>query len=263
MKKIFTVLAATAAFMSSNAQNLITNGGFETWTDASVKPDGWFSMGGGSKETAVVHSGSNSIKVSPISISSNGNIDFVDVPASPNTDYTVSYWVLDNDSNARARHWIQFRTASANITPGSGNPFQPSTYTSDNPNWTNVTATATTPATTAFLRLSLRVYSQNNVTTGAIYFDDVVLAPAGSLGTKDLEIIKNSVKISNTLVKNSFDLYLNGNAEVKVVSATGQLFETKKVQNFATFDASKLPVGVNFVQINQNGNVIVKKILKQ
>ncbi|MDN3691425.1 T9SS type A sorting domain-containing protein [Chryseobacterium tructae] len=263
MKKIFTVLAATAAFTFSNAQNLITNGGFETWTDPSVKPDGWFSMGGGTKETAIVHSGSNSIKVSPVSATANGNIDFVDVPASANTDYTVSYWVLDNDANARARHWIQFRSASANIAPGSGNPFQPATYTSDSPSWTNVTATATTPAGTTLLRLSLRVYAQNNVTTGAIYFDDVMLYPTGSLGSKEVELVKNSIKISNTLVKNSFDLYLNGNAEVKIVSATGQLFETKKVQNFATFDASKLPVGVNFVQINQNGNIIVKKILKQ
>ncbi|WP_312388967.1 T9SS type A sorting domain-containing protein [Chryseobacterium sp.] len=262
MKKIFTVLAAVSAIAFTNAQNLITNGGLETWTDATAKPDGWFSMSGGAKETAIVHGGSNSAKISPVSINSNGNLDYVDVPASANTDYTVSYWVLDNDPNARARHWIQFRTASSNISV-SGNSFQPSTYTSDNANWVNVTATATTPATTEILRLSLRVYAQNSVTTGVIYFDDIVLSQAGTLGTKDPEIIKNSVKLSNTLVKNSFDLYLTGNADVKVVSTTGQVFENKKVKDFATFDASKLPTGVNFVQINQNGNIIVKKILKQ
>ncbi|MGH1519485.1 T9SS type A sorting domain-containing protein [Chryseobacterium sp. JK1] len=263
MKKIFTILTATAAFTFFSAQNLITNGGLETWTDASTKPDGWFSMAGGTKETSIVHSGNNSIKLSPVSASTNGNLDFVDVAVSENTDYTVSYWVLDNDANARARHWIQFRTATANISPGSGNPFQPASYTTDNPDWVNVTATTTTLPTTTILRLSLRVYAQNNVTTGAIYFDDIVLAQAGTLSTKNAEILKNSVKLSNTLVKNSFDLYLTGNAEVKIVSATGQIFEDKKVRDFATFDASKLPVGVNFVQIYQGGNVIVKKILKQ
>ncbi|NIF04069.1 T9SS type A sorting domain-containing protein [Chryseobacterium sp. Tr-659] len=263
MKKIFTVLTALAAFTFSNAQNLITNGGLETWTDPSVKPDGWFSMAGGSKETSIVHSGNNSIKLSPVSVSTNGNLDYVDVAVSENTDYTISYWILDNDTNARGRHWIQFRTATANISPASGNPFQPAAYSTDNANWVNVTATATTLPGTTILRVSLRVYAQNNVTTGAIYFDDIVLAQAGTLGTKNPDILKNSVKLSNTLVKNSFYLYLTGNAEVKLVSAAGQLFETKKVRDFATFDASKLPVGVNFVQIYQNGNVIVKKILKQ
>lgn len=263
MKKIFTILTATAAFTFSNAQNLITNGDLETWTDPAGKPDGWFSMSGGAKETTTVHGGNNSAKISPVSATTNGNLDYVDFPVSENTSYTISYWVLDNDPNARARHWIQFRTASANINPGSGNPFQPSVYTSDSPNWVNTTATAITPAGTVNLRVSLRVYAQNNITTGVIYFDDIVLAQTETLGTKNPEILKNSVKLSNTLVKNSFDLYLTGNAEVKVVSATGQLFETKKVRDFATFDASKLPLGVNFVQIYQNGNVIVKKILKQ
>lgn len=266
MKKIFTVLAATAAFTFSNAQNLIANGDLETWTDPAAKPDGWFGMAVGAKETTFVHGGNNAAKISPVSIASGGNgyLDYVDVTVTENTDYTFSYWVLDNDANARARHWIQFRSTGGNISPGSGGAsFQPSTYTSDNPSWVNVTATATTPATTTILRVSLRVYPQNNVITGAIYFDDVVLAKSGTLGTKNPEILKNSVKLSNTLVKNSFDLYLTGNAEVKVVSSAGQLLETKKVRDFATFDASKLPLGVNFVQIYQDGNVIVKKILKQ
>ncbi|WP_300690441.1 T9SS type A sorting domain-containing protein [Chryseobacterium sp.] len=263
MKKIFTVLAAVAAFTCSNAQNLITNGGLETWTDASVKPDGWFSMAGGAKETSIVHSGSNSVKISPVSATTNGNLDYVDVPVAENTEYTLSYWVLDNDPNARARHWVQFRSATANISPAAGNPFQPSTYTTDNAGWVNTTATTTTLPGTVTLRVSLRVYAQNNVTTGAIYFDDIVLAAAGSLGTKSPEILKNSIKISNTLVKNSFDLYLTGNAEVKIISTSGQIIDSQKVRDFATFDASKLPVGVNFVQINQNGNIIVKKILKQ
>lgn len=262
MKKIFTALAVVAVSAFTNAQNLISNGNLETWTDASAKPDGWFSMGGGAKETALVHGGNNSAKISPVSVSTNGNLDYIDVPATGNTNYTVSYWVLDNDPNARARHWIQFRTASSNITV-SGSPFQPSTYTSDNASWVNVTATATSPATTEFLRLSLRVYAQNSVTTGAIYFDDIVLAQSSSLGVANTEIIKNSVKLSNTLVRNSFDIYLKGNAEVKILSASGQIFENKTIHDFVTIDASKLPLGVNFVQINQNGNIIVKKVIKE
>ncbi len=262
MKKIFTVLIALSAMSFSDAQNLISNGNLETWTDPAAKPDGWFSMAGGAKETTSVHGGNNSAKISPVAVNTNGNLDYIDVAATGNTDYTVSYWVLDNDPNARARHWIQFRTASANISV-TGSSFQPSTYTSDNANWVNVTATATSPATTEFLRLSLRVYAQNSVTTGAIYFDDIVLSPSGSLGTMNPEILKNSVKLSSTLVKNSFDIYLTGNAEVKIFSSSGQIFESKKIRDFATFDASQLPVGVNFVQINQNGNIIVKKIIKQ
>lgn len=264
MKKFFTILGMLGIATLFNAQNLITNGDLETWTDASQKPDGWFSMGGGSKETSIVHGGTNSVKLMPVSVATNGNLDFVDVPANENTSYTVSYWILDNDVNTRGRHWIQFRNSSSNISPGSGGqPFQPSTYSTDNSSWINTSATAISPAGTTLLRLSLRVYSQNNIATGAIYFDDIVLAPTASLATSDVNTIKNTVKISSSIVKDELDVYSKGKNGVSVINAMGQKVFFADFTDFISIDTSSFAKGIYFVQIKQGENIIIKRIIKE
>ena len=262
MKKIFTILGVIAVSTVMNAQtNLLVNPGFETWTDTATKPDGWNSANGGSFENTTKHSGNNSIKLVPVSATVNANIGATDVTGEANTLYTVSYWVLDNVANSRGRHWIQFRTDTSNIAV-SNSPFQPSTYTTDNASWVNVTASATSPANTTKIRFDYRVYSQNSTITDPIYLDDIVLVK-GTLGVDDLAKIKNSVKLSSSLVKDSFELSLKGQANVKIISAIGQVVDSKIVKDSQVFNISSLSKGVYMVQVEQDGNVVVKKIIKQ
>lgn len=262
MKKIFTILSLVTLGTFANAQtNLLTNPGFETWTDTAAKPDGWNSANGGTIETTIKHSGSNSIKLVPVSATTNANIGAMDVAAEANTLYTVSYWVLDNVVNSRGRHWIQFRTDTTNITV-TNSPFQPSTYTADNASWQNVTASATSPANTTKIRFDFRVYSQNSIATDPIYFDDVVLVK-GTLGVDEINKLKNSIKLSSSVVDDSFELSLKGNANVKIISANGQLVDSKVVKDSQLFNTSSLVKGVYLVQIEQEGNVVVKKIIKK
>lgn len=264
MKRIFTILGFVTFCSAVSAQNMITNGDLETWTDATQKPDGWFSMGGGSKETTIVHGGANAVKISPVSATANGNLDYVDVAATENTNYTISYWVLDNDPNARARHWIQFRSSGGNISAGSaGQPFQPSTYTSDNPQWVNTTATALTPAGTTLLRLSLRVYAQNNVTTGAIYFDDIVLVPGSTLGTQDVNLIKNSVKLSSSIVSDNLAVYAPGKINLKIINSLGQTIYSSDFVDTLQINTSEFSSGTYFLQVQTGESLVVKKFIKK
>lgn len=262
MKKIFTLLSFVALGISVNAQtNLLTNPGFETWTDTATKPDGWNSANGGSFENTTKHSGNNSIKLVPVSATTNANVGATDVAAEANTLYTVSYWVLDNVANSRARHWIQFRTDTASIAV-TNSPFQPSTYTTDNASWQNVTASATSPAGTTKIRFDFRVYAQNGIATDPIYFDDVILVK-GTLGVDEINKLKNSIKLSSSVVDSSFELSLKGNASVKIISANGQVVDSKVIKDSQLFNTSSLVKGVYLVQIEQEGNVVVKKIIKK
>lgn len=260
MKKFFTILGVVAVSLVS-AQNLLVNPGFETWTDPSVKPDGWNGMNGGSLETATVHSGSNSIKLIPVSATTNANVSAVDVPATENTVYSVGYWVLDNAANSRARHWIQFRTASANVSPGSGGqPFQPATYTVDNAEWVFMSATATSPATTTILRFDYRVYAQNNIAADPIYLDDVQLVQ-GTLAVTDVNAFDKAIKM-NTVVGNELKLTLPSRATVNIYSVDGRLVSSSRVNDGESINTSNMAKGNYIVTVSDGSATISRKVIK-
>lgn len=273
MKKIFTILGITAMAVTMNAQNLISNGDLETWTDPTAKPDGWFSMNKeSSRESTVIHGGQYSAKIMPFTtikvsdgsiVYNNGNLDYSDVDATENTQYTVSYWILDNQANARSRHWIQFRTASANINI-TGNaealPFQPSTFSSDSPEWVFVTATATTPANTTKLRFSFRTYAQNNE-IAPNYVDDIQLIK-GVLAVTDVKDFDKQVKM-NTVVENELTLRLPERATVNVYSIDGKLVSSNRVSDNGTVNMQGLPKGNYIVTVDIGSAKISRKIIKK
>lgn len=261
MKKIFTILSLVSATAIVSAQNLLVNPGFETWTDTSVKPDGWNSMNGGSIETAIKHSGNNSVKLIPVNITTNANIGATDVPATANTQYSVGYWVYDNATNSRGRHWIQFRTASANVAPGSGGAnFQPTTYTSDAPQWVFVSTTATTPATTEFLRFDYRVYAQNSIATDPVYLDDVQLVQ-GTLAVTDVNTYDKAVKM-NTVVGNELKVILPARATVNIYSADGKLISSNRVDSGQSINTSSLTKGNYIVTVDNGSAKVSRKVIK-
>lgn len=260
MKKIFTVLGIAAISLMS-AQNLLVNPGFETWTDPAAKPDGWAGMNGGSMETTMVHSGTKSVKLIPINATTNANIGAVDVPATENTQYSVGYWVYDNAVNSRGRHWIQFRTATANVTAGTGGaPFQPATYTSDAPQWVFVSATATTPATTTLLRFDYRVYGQNSIFADPMYFDDVQLVQ-GLLAVTDVNTFDKAVKM-NTVVGNELRVILPARATVNIYSVEGRLISSNRVNSGESIDTSKMIKGNYIVTVSDGSATVSRKVVK-
>ena len=267
MKKIFTILSFVALGISANAQtNLINNSGFETWTDTNVKPDNWSYMVKGYVETTKIHSGNQAIRLSgefntatpPANVNAEINQD---VTAKPSTQYTIAYWFLDNDGNQKGRHWVQARTANANITWSS--PMQPSTYSTDSPEWKYVTATATTPANTEILRVGYRSYAENSTGPwGSIYLDDFVLVE-GTLATIDIKDFDKKVKM-NTLVSDNLTLIeLPYKSTVNIYSVDGKLVSSNRVNSGESINVSKLQKGNYIVTVEDGTNKVSRKIVKK
>lgn len=261
MKNIFTILGVAVATSFSAQTNLLTNGGFETWEPATgstpPKPTGWFiSTTGVAQETSKVHSGNSSLKHTAPTGTGNSSTS-MDVEAQPNTQYSLGYWVLDNDANARARHWVQARTSSTNIT-WSGTSFQPSTYTTDSPAWTFVSATSTTPAGTTLLRFDFRTYGENGG-GGAVYYDDVVLVK-GSLATGEVTASKHRL-IKNSAV--SSELVFTTKSSVEIFDLTGKLVKTAAVEDGTKLNVAGLAKGTYVIKGLANGELTAQKFIKQ
>lgn len=266
MKKIFTLLSFVALGISANAQtNLITNPDFESWDNSvtPAKPTGWTLVSATvSQESTIFKSGSSSVKT--VAPSSGNTSTYIDINASENTAYTLGYWVLDNDANARGRVWVQARTtgSAANITWSTAGAFQPTTYSSDASAWTFVTGTATTPATTAVLRFDLRTYGTGSG-GGTIYYDDVILVQGTSLKTIDIKEFDKKVKM-NTLVSDNLTLIeLPSKSTVNIYSVDGKLVSSNRVNSGESINVSKLQKGNYIVTVEDGTNKISRKIVKK
>lgn len=267
MKKIFTILSVSALTLVS-AQNLLSNADLEMWTDPAAKPDGWFAITAGSgRENTIVHGGLNSAKIVPVPSGTNftnGALDHSDVAASENTQYTVAYWVYDNNADSRSRHWIQFRTATSliNITGNTAAlTFQPTTYTSDSGAWQYVVATATAPAGTTILRPSFRTYAQNGVGTGVNYWDDFQLLQ-GTLAVTDVHSFDKAVKM-NTLVSDQLTLKLPIRSTVNIYSVDGKLISSNRVSDGESINVAGLQKGNYFVTVDNGSAKVSRKIIKK
>lgn len=191
-------------------------------------------------------------------------MNYPDIPVAENTQYTLSYWIYDNDPDARSRHWVQFRTATENI-PITGNtaalPFQPTTYSSDSGAWVNVTVTATTPAGTTLLRPSFRTYAQNNVGTGANYWDDFQIVQ-GTLAVTDVKEFDKQVRM-NTVVDNELTLRLPERSTVNIYSIDGKLVSSNRVSDGGTVSTAGMAKGNYIVTIDNGSAKISRKIIKK
>ncbi len=170
MKKIiFTLLIACAGLIfESKAQNLVVNPGMEEWTDDS-SPAGWTKAENISKESSTIHGGSFSAKHISADATKDLQQDINGLQGS--TTYTISFYYYDNDPAARMRIWSYW----LNGTETLGNDtavLRPNTYSEDNAQWMNFNAVLTSPAEATGFRFEVRVYKQDGVSGGAVFYDD-------------------------------------------------------------------------------------------
>lgn len=166
---LLTIAAFVAAPFLSNGQNMVQNPGLEQW-DNSTTPTGWDLYDNISQESTNIHSGTYSAAHMSDASSKKLRQDIDNV--TPGTEYTISYWYLDNDPSARTRIWSYWMDASGTYLDDDADVLRPSTYSEDNPNWQQFTATLTAPVNAAQFRFEVRVYKQDNNTGGYVYYDD-------------------------------------------------------------------------------------------
>uniref|UniRef100_A0A7C4TDT5 T9SS type A sorting domain-containing protein n=1 Tax=candidate division WOR-3 bacterium TaxID=2052148 RepID=A0A7C4TDT5_UNCW3 len=170
MKKFFVIICFGVL---SFGQNLLPNPGFENWSGGM--PVFWYKDDSILiyQENVIVHSGSYSVKDSLITTTQD-RADFISdtFAITPNTQYTFSIWVYDNDPVGRLRQAIAWHVSGA-----WQNVFS-NTYSGNSTNWQQLTFTALSPdgADSAFV--FVRAYDSTEWDGGAVfYLDDASFTP--------------------------------------------------------------------------------------
>lgn len=262
MKKIFTILGIVALGTVANAQvNLVTNPGFETWTDTTKAPDTWLYSSGmvGAQSTTTIHSGASAASIT--SASGTSTLGASDIVVTEGKTYIYSAWYLDNTPNGRVRYWGQWRTASALLSDAT---LQQTDYSTDAPEWKQFSVEAIAPATATIARLSLRAYKDaDNSTGGIVYFDDVMFYDKSTMGTIDVHAFDKNVKM-NTLVSDVLTLQLPSRSTVNIYSVDGKLVSSNRVDNGGSINVSSLAKGNYIVTVQDNfNNKVSRKIIKK
>ncbi|MDO9511818.1 MAG: PKD domain-containing protein [Bacteroidales bacterium] len=151
----------------STAQNMMNNPSLETWTTAT-QPAQWDVSEFIDQNTVFVQNGSNSAKHT--AQSSSKRLQQVVNGVVPGTNYTISYWYLDNDVNAKTRIWAYWLNGTATMADNA-TELRPGTYSSDNPAWQQYSVTLPAPVGATGFRFEVRVYA--DVAAGGFnYYDN-------------------------------------------------------------------------------------------
>ncbi len=172
MKKIYFFFVFVMIFSSHfyvSGQNMVTNGDLEQWDDANT-PTGWDLYENISQSTAEVHGGTYSAAHQSASSSKKFRQDVQGITAGQ--QYTISYWYYDNATDAKTRIWSYWLDAGGSTIDVDGDVLRPSTYSEENASWQHFEVTLIAPADATQFRFEVRVYKQDNVDGGYVYYDD-------------------------------------------------------------------------------------------
>lgn len=196
MKKFYLAILffLTPLFML-NAQNLVLNGGFESWDDATT-PTSWTKVENANQEAVIVNTGTYSCK----HIGGTKDIGQT-IPVTPGTNYelSVSYYIEAGDGTD-CRLWSWWKEGTTSLDDNLAE-LRPSTYFPGDASWKTSTVTITAPATATDLYLEIRTYS------GAIvYLDDISLVAVVETGPdatlSDLTIDATTIDGFNSAIVN-------------------------------------------------------------
>jgi len=166
MKHIYILFITILTFGLSYGQEVMVNGGFESWDDAST-PTGYSKAENTAQESAEVYSGTYSAK------HTGGTKDIAQTVAiESGMTYTISLWYkveAGTGDGTDARIWSNWKAGGSNLTDDAASLKGPNNSYLDNNNnaWTNYSVTLTAPATADALYFEVRTYSG-----AVVYWDD-------------------------------------------------------------------------------------------
>ncbi len=271
MKKLYTLLFVAFTFAANAQTNLMLNDGFENWT-AGV-PDSWFTTGSVVvQNTTDFHGGASSLGLTSPATSNKTISQTTDIPITQGATYVFSGWYLDNTTTARFKYWNQFRTATGVGGADTGaNALQAADFSTDSPEWVfftaqgvpnpaNNTVTPPIPASTV-ARAGLRVYPENLLGGGVIYFDDVKFYDLSTLAVADVKDFDNLVKMP-TVISNSLTIQMPTRATVNIYSIDGKLYNSNRVNSNEAINTQSLASGVYVVTVQNEYAKTSRKVIK-
>ncbi|MBU2921928.1 T9SS type A sorting domain-containing protein [Winogradskyella psychrotolerans] len=210
MKKIYFLFIALAITSLTFGQELLLNGNFETWTDAST-PESWTKIENVAQESTETHSGSFSAKQT-----GDGTKDLGQTITgiTPGNSYTISMWYkVESGDDTDARIWSYWKDGSdANINDNAAELRGPNnSYFDNNGNqWTEYSVTVTAPATAAGFYFEVRTYG-----SAVVYWDDFsFFQEAGAVPTLSVTTPSNGELVAgpDVNVEISVQNFVVGNA---------------------------------------------------
>lgn len=262
MKKIYSLITIAAASFAVNAQtNLVTNGSFEDWTNAT--PDGWTisipANGGTAVESTDAQHLTKSVKVTAPAGTGNVQLKLTDFPVTAGTQYTFSYWYKDESDNARMRHWGIWRDNVNNteVTITGNNDMKPTGYLANTTGWKQETYTVTAPVGATHMRLDFRTYQETG-NSGDVLIDDVRFYDA-TASTKENDIA--GLNIFPNPAHDVLNIASDNQADKNI-----QLFDMtgKKVLDVTTvsqISVSGLNAGIYVAKITEAGKMATRKVV--
>lgn len=269
MKKFYILLAALSltTVAATAQQNLIVNGNFENWTAAN--PENFEKVGTTvfyndliTKETTISRSG-NAVKQQSKPQGSTQYLEYGDlIPVTAGVSYTISYWYLDNSTQARTRLWSSWLDAS-NTALGTTlqSAIQEATYSTDSPNWVNKVVTVVAPAGATAIRYQIREYHQDNTAGGFIYYDDLSFGPTATAGVGEFGI--SGLKLfPNPLTGTQLNIASDSNADKAVViyDVLGKQVLSTTVTAGAV-NVAGLNAGIYIVKVTEEGKTATRKLV--
>jgi len=157
------------------SQNLVQNGGLESWVNPTT-PENWDKAENISQSDVIVYSGVYSAEHTSADATKDLQQDVEGIIEGVN--YHISYRYYDNDPEARTRIWSYWLSGGSTLAANEAE-LRPNVYSEDNPDWQVFDVTLTAPATADAFRFEVRVYKQDNVFGGSVYYDDFIVEQAG------------------------------------------------------------------------------------
>ena len=206
MRKIYLSIIALAMFsFVAVSQDLVTNGGFETWSQTDL-PDSWTNETGTilSQETGTTHAGSASAMNVDLTTGSQSSTDFRQtISVIAGNTYNVSVWVYHLDGLSQARLYVD-----------GWQDYSDNTLTDQ---WQEITY-AYTPSATGDVEVGLRYYDQTGfVDHSYIIVDDFAvidpnftLDPSLNISTPMENDYSMSTDVTVEFVVGNFDVAAAG-----------------------------------------------------
>jgi len=258
MKKIFTILGIVSVATVANAQNLLTNPGFES--DLS----GWAKGPGSSyTEPTIVTPGANSsAKAAGYSNPSATTGFYQNVPVTAGKTYVISFWYKASGDDSDARLWSIYKNAENGAVytteDASTDPFRTNNgYLPTTSAWTKFEAEMPAGTGAVSLDVAVRTYSG-----GTASFDDFAAYEKGTMAVTNIQDFDKQV-VMNTLVKDQLTFKLPARATVNIYSMDGKLISSNRVDNGGSINTQSWVKGTYIVTVDNGSAKVSRKVIKQ
>ncbi len=167
MKKIYLLLFTILITSASYGQEMLLNGGFESWDDATT-PTSWDDIEGVEQEATEIHVGTYAVKQT----GGRSDLDQTITGIIPGNSYTLTLWykiAAGFGDGTDGRIWSSWKNSGSTLTDNADELRGPANgYFDTNGNaWTEYTVTLVAPATANEFTFEVRTYG-----TAVVYWDD-------------------------------------------------------------------------------------------